>query len=556
MHSAQWVQKTIRVVHALGTTEAACIASERRVKIFDIKGIRMPIEAAREARMRTWVVVVAVAMAMAAGVTSAHAQARMTFKCHDPAGAACDGRFVLNGEETFLLGVYDSGFSRAGISAPPVDGWESALFTGRGDAQYYRGLADFPINVYLNYLQGMASLEQVQGLLDVLGKYGVMWFQTANCSGNGSYTRFAAGFTVDRDNGNFARQLAQHPQMAGYYIMDECGDSSFGTNLVPETQDHHGLLKSPGFDPGAVNFAVPVARGYRHPRFWTSPPNGDPRASSAPTADLFGTDPYPMFGPEPPTGYPHFEVGDYIARLRNEVPANRPIVGVLQFFAAGQGGRLPTKAEMRMHAYAAIVEGAQGLLWWDIGDNGVRRATGAAQSRRGVARTSSGAAQISGAMDNLKQLMLELDTLEPALLATPAPGALLEISPRSATAREWRIGALRTIIPLVSNLADKQWYQAELSALTAPAPDESLSPLLHQAVPQRSFVRTRVTVVDGVGYVIAYNYGPAAIQDVTFTWRSAPTSVEVFAESRQLTPSGATFTDDFAPYEAHVYIVR
>ena len=56
--------------------------------------------------------------------------------------------------------------------------------------------------------------------------------------------------------------------------------------------------------------------------------------------------------------------------------------------------------------------------------------------------------------------------------------------------------------------------------------------------------------------VIAYNYGPTAVKTVTFTWRSVPTSVDVFAENRAITPLGATFTDDFGPYEAHVYIVR
>jgi hypothetical protein len=535
---------------------SACIASERRAKIFNIEGSGMPMGSMREARMRRLIAAAVVVVAMAAVATSAAAQARMTFKCHDAAAPVCDGRFVMNGNETFLLGVYDSGFAKAGWSTPPVDGWESALFTGSGrrsDNEYYRGLAGIPINVYLNYWQGLATLGQVQGLLDVLGKYGVMWFQTANCSVNGSYTRYSTGFTVDQDNGYFAQQLAKHPQMAGYYIMDECGDSSYGTNLVPETQYHHGLLKSPSYDPAAVNFAVPIARGYRHPRFWTSPPNGDPKATSAPTADLFGTDPYPMYGPEPKTGYQHFQVPDYIARLRDEVPTNKPIVGVLQFYSFGLGGRLPTRAEMRMHAYSAIVEGAQGLLWWDIGENGVRNRTptsGAAKTRT-VSEPPT-----AEAMQDLKELVIELDTLKPALLATPTPGALVDVTPRSATPREWRIAAVRGVLPLMTNIADLQWYQAELTALTAPTPDESLSPMLRQAVPQRSFIRTRVTVVNGTGYVIAYNYGNTAIKDVTFTWRSAPTSVDVVGENRKVTPVGATFTDDFEPYEAHVYIVR
>ena len=133
---------------------------------------------------------------------------------------------------------------------------------------------------------------------------------------------------------------------------------------------------------------------------------------------------------------------------------------------------------------------------------------------------------------------------------------LIESSPRFATARDWRIAALRNDIPLISNYADKQWYQAELNALTAAVPDESLSPMLRQPSPQTSYVRTRVTVVDGVGYLIAYNYGNTAIKGATFTWQTALTNVTVFAEGRTITPLGATFKDDFAPYEAHVYVVR
>jgi hypothetical protein len=30
--------------------------------------------------------------------------------------------------------------------------------------------------------------------------------------------------------------------VAGYHIMDECSDSSYGTSLVPEAQDHHAVL--------------------------------------------------------------------------------------------------------------------------------------------------------------------------------------------------------------------------------------------------------------------------------------------------------------------------
>jgi hypothetical protein len=517
--------------------------------------------------MRVWIAVVSIVLVIGTAVgTAAAAGSRLTFQCADALQAPpCDGRFVMNGAPRFLLGVYDSGFL-----SPPADGWENALFTGSGDPRYYRGLGGLHINAYLNYWQGMDTIDQLinpvsgvtRGLLDILDDHAVMWWQTANCSGDGSYTRYSPGFSVDRDNGFFAGRLATHRAMAGYYIMDECGDYGYGTNLVPETQRHHGLLKS--YDGAAVNLAVPVARGYRDPLYWLDPPYLDPTNPNPdptrPTADLFGTDPYPMYGSEGRSGYPQFEVADYIARLREDVsslrsaePASMPIVAVLQFFKFGGGGRLPNRSEMRMHAYSAIVEGAQGLFWWDIGENGIRN--------RNVKNNELGTA-----LQNLKDLVNEINTLESALLATPKPATLNVAAGLAFTsAVAWRIDAVTNDIPLISNYADKQWYQAELNALKQSPPNLALSPMLLQDAPQKSYIRTRVTFVGNVGYVIAYNYGKTAVKGATFTWQSsspdlpwasAPASVTVVGESRTLAPSGWAFKDDFGPYEAHVYKIQ
>ena len=66
----------------------------------------------------------------------------------------------------------------------------------------------------------------------------------------------------------------------------------------------------------------------------------------------------------------------------------------------------------------------------------------------------------------------------------------------------------------------KQWYQEELSALQAGDTSKS-GGMLNGA----ANVRTRTKVVDGVGYVFAYNYTNTP-RPVTFTWHTAPTSVE------------------------------
>ena len=103
-------------------------------------------------------------------------------------------------------------------------------------------------------------------------------------------------------------------------------------------------------------------------------------------------------------------------------------------------------------------------------------------------------------MNSLKSLVSELADLEPVLLADDTPGAL--------------------------------------TATSHPAQ-----------------IRTKVKTVDGTRYLLAYNYTGGSIT-ATFTWASAPTRVTVYEEGRELAVSGASFTDTFGPYAAHVYILE
>ena len=43
---------------------------------------------------------------------------------------------------------------------------------------------------------------------------------------------------------------------------------------------------------------------------------------------------------------------------------------------------------------------------------------------------------------------------------------------------------------------------------------------------------------------------------ISFSFPQAISSVSVYGEGRTITPSGATFTDSFAPLEVHIYEVR
>ena len=199
-------------------------------------------------------------------------------------------------------------------------------------------------------------------------------------------------------------------------------------------------------------------------------------------ADIVAIEPQPMFGPEPANGYDHRAVAEATALSRVAVRDARPIVSVLPFAPLSSLGRWPTRAELRSHAYMAIVEGARGLWWSGVGDGGC----------------GGDCAEAAGAVDDLRRVVDELTVLEPALLADDAPAALAGNS--------------------------------------------------------NSNIKTKVKVVNGKGFVLAYNASSRA-QSATFTWSTAPGPVTVHGEDRALVASGRAFDDTFAPFAAHVYVI-
>jgi len=438
-------------------------------------------------------------MIVATTVTAAQAQSR--------GGIDASGRLLMHGTPRFVLGVYDSGGS---YSTDPAS-WESQIFSPSGA----RGLQGFPLNVYLNYQMGGMPIGPTNTLLDVLQNHGLMYLQTGNCFADGSWTRYGAGsFSIM--NQSYVQQYAQHPAALGYYIMDECDDT-----LIGETTQHQQQLKA--WDPQGLTFGATVAAGYRDPSLWKS------------SMDIMGTDPYPMYGSEPSAGYTHFIVADFTSKLRAVAPANRPIWTVLQFFKFTSDSRMPTAAELRAHAVMAIVEGAQGLFWWDIGVNGLRQLD---------------AATVSTSMGDLRALTTELAGLEPALLAPPADTALAGNSTLFSDPVAGRIAQLKHNIAVEWLYSRVQWYQAEMAALQAGDTSKSGGLLAGAAN-----VRTRTKIVNGVGYVFAYNYTNQS-QPVTFTWQSVPSSVRESKTGQSYALSGASWNDVFGPYEARIYIVN
>jgi hypothetical protein len=423
------------------------------------------------------------------------------------------GRLLMQGTPRFVLGVFDSG---GGYSTLPSY-WEEQIFSPTGS----RGLQGFPLNLYLNYWLGGMPIAPTDALLDVLHDHGMMYLQTGNCFDTGSWTRYGPGsFSIMSQS--YVQQYAQHPAALGYYIMDECVDG-----LIAETEQHNRELEA--WDPQGITFATTVAAGYRDPSLWTN------------AADVLGTDPYPLYGAEPAVGYTHFVVADFVSKLRAVAKPNRPIWSVLQFFQFTTNSRMPTPEEMRAHAVMAIVEGAQGIFWWDIGVNGLRQLD---------------AATVSKYMGHLKTLTTELAGLEPALIADEANTALVGNTTKFADPVAGRIEQLRHNIEVEwlysrdDRFSRKLWYGEELTALLAGDTSKS-GGLLGGA----ANVRTRTKVVNGVGYVFAYNYTNLQ-QQVTFTWQSVPTSVQESKTAQVFPLTGASWSDTFQKYQARIYIIQ
>jgi hypothetical protein len=413
------------------------------------------------------------------------------------------GRLLMHGKPRFALGVYDSGL---GYSNDPA-AWEQMLFSPTGSRQ----LGGIPLNMYLNYYYGQAPLSSMNALMSTLQNHGMMYLQTGNCFAGGSHTRYP--FLMDTTD-TYPTQFAQHPGAAGFYIADECTDA-----MIPETLTHHERLKR--LAPGTMTLNVLLAKGYIDPRKWVE------------SADVLGTDPYPLFGPEPAQGYAHFQVADFVAVTKHAYRDTRPVFSVLQFFKFTTDSRWPTFAEERAHAVMSIVEGAKGIFWWALGPAGLRK---------------SDAATVGAEMANLKSLVTELAALEPALIADDAPGALVGNSSRYADVLAGRKAQLEHNIVTDWLYSDKTWYREELSRLNAG--DLSNSPML----PGAASIRTKTKVVNGKGYVFAYNYTNKSTP-VTLTWYQAPGTVKENRSGNTYPVSGASWSDTFGPYESRIYVI-
>lgn len=286
-------------------------------------------------------------------------------------------RFLVRDKPTFWLGVYDSGMGY------PATEWQWKKVLNEN-----RRLFELPINLYLNYWYGQASLQAMQTMMNVLQDKGIYYLQTGNAF-NASYK--PDYFAIDKDAG-YLDKISRHPGLAGFYTVDEAVSS-----LAPTMFRQYGRLKS--VKPDGMTFAA-----FLNPRalhYWRD------------TVDVISMDPYPLAGAEPNGGYNLALVADWTKATRAAVMDSRPFMTVLQYFKQTSKGRWPNRDELRNMSYMAITEGANGIMFWSLG-------------ARALAHVCKDWCEEKvGYFEALKSVLFELKGIEPVLTSLDSPDLLI-----------------------------------------------------------------------------------------------------------------------------------
>jgi hypothetical protein len=209
----------------------------------------------------------------------------------------------------FVVGMYDSG-------------WGYPVPEERLDELQALG-----INAYLNFHHGEAPADALRPQLDALYARDMRWVHTANLP----YVKVNRTRLEDT-----ARDLAAHPAMLAFYVMDERP-----ARMAPEIRERVDRLRR-------VAPHVPCYGVTDKPAdlvWWRF-------------LDVLGTDVYPIKSVSDPLS----KASDAVAEVRRLFPG-RPNWAVVQWFPF-MGGRYPTREDVRTLALEAVQAGATGLFFW------------------------------------------------------------------------------------------------------------------------------------------------------------------------------------------------
>ena len=297
-------------------------------------------------------------------------------------------RILVRGKPMFLLGVYDSGLGY-GLTE---EWWDRTLATARR-------LFELPINVYLNYWYGEAGNGAWIPMMNLLHSQGIYALTNANCfSGSPVQQMMPNAWFLKAKEGDIETRVS-HPGFLGFYAADECAGQ-----LAPDVFAHAQRMRT--LDPDGIVFGTLL--GGPHLSLWRD------------VLDVLATNPYPLYAAEPEGGYPLGRVAEWTEQARRAVHGARPIVTVIQFFQFTSKGRWPTQKELRDMSYMAIASGANGLLYWSLGANGLAYVC------------KDWCEEKAEYFQRLKAVLEELKSLEEVLASPDRPDLLVSVSDREA----------------------------------------------------------------------------------------------------------------------------
>ena len=288
----------------------------------------------------------------------------------DPANLA----HFIDGNPHFVLGIYDTtDYSNS-----------SAYYVPRLAA-----IAQAPINMIINYYITNAKTPAITAYTTAMKQFGIMFLPDVAAF----YTGLAAWptgpakefGTENQDTliSDYAAALSSDTSVAGYYVGDEPALSR-----QPETFTQYGRIKAA--DPSGFNLAV------------LNTPLALP--SWKDTVDVLGVDAYPLANL---TGNDLAEVADRTRAAYQAGHGSRPVWTVIQFFQLDLESVWPTQQQLHDMSWMAIVEGANGLFYWEYGVRGLNEVKDPVEH--------------AALYQELINVTTEIKSLEPVLLSPDAP---------------------------------------------------------------------------------------------------------------------------------------
>jgi hypothetical protein len=438
-----------------------------------------------------------------------------------------NSHFGSGGPGHFVIGIYDTN-GTSNSSTPTISACQSLIGP----------VAQAPINTMINYELGDEPIvPTMDDYGSVLESYGIYYLTNTNyneLSPSAYPTALFDEFGITDQNLNalitdLAQALSTNTDIVGYYTDDEPDVS-----LQPSAFQQYQLIRQN--DPGSIAFAVLNAPSYAS--FWRD------------TLYVLGTDPYPIYYDEAAQPPVLSSVGDAVSQVVQAVYGARPVWAVIQFFQFTSVSAWPTQQQLHDMSWTAIASGASGLFYWSYGAGGLDSA-------------STSAVWEANNRYYLNQLIADSNG-NVEMATAPAGGALSGSEPPTwpttlgATVADrgvtWKVVGLNQ--PLTTYLYNELINVTKQIKALEPV---LLSPTTN-ILASNSQQGTIITLGKTYGwqrYLVAYNHSGSQVI-ATFTLAAPTGSVTATAgDSYSLSLSnGRSFTDTFAPYQAHVYQIQ